>query len=375
MLHREGGALSFLASLKSLRLAVSFSGGKDSLVALDLSIRVGIRKVVFCDTTIEFDETVRYIKTVEDFYGIEIERVSAPVDFFSMITHVGIPSRRLRWCCDVLKFGPVARYAIDNRIFGFVTGLRQDESTRRKNYRAIDENPMVPAKQINPILEWTGDDVWRYIKRYRLPVNPLYKHFDRIGCWCCPYRTEADWGKIEELFPEKIEHLKKKITEFAKKVKIKDVEEFVEGRGWTRWAGHVRKRSVGTLSLCPSGEHTVVAVGGDPRQMQRILKILPILTKDFSITGNRLRIVIDQDDKQRLNILLEKALNCCACGACLSLCRVGALNVDNDSVYVDESRCSGCGRCLISSSDSLRGACIIRNYSSTRLSLVETRLG
>lgn len=104
-MEKESFALAELAELSKRNVAVSFSGGKDSLVVLDLAQRVGIKKAVFVDTTVEFDETVDYIRSVEDFYGFKIVVLRAPVDFFGMVGHIGVPSRRFRWCCDVFKFG------------------------------------------------------------------------------------------------------------------------------------------------------------------------------------------------------------------------------------------------------------------------------
>ena len=59
-------------------MAVSFSGGKDSLVALDLAVRVGVTKAVYCDTTADFDETVVYVAKLKDFYGIDLLRREGP---------------------------------------------------------------------------------------------------------------------------------------------------------------------------------------------------------------------------------------------------------------------------------------------------------
>ena len=85
-------------------MAVSFSGGKDSLVTLDLAIRSGISKAVYCDTTADFDETIPYVKKVRSFYGIDLETRRGTADFFDSIEHVGLPTRRARWCCEVHKY-------------------------------------------------------------------------------------------------------------------------------------------------------------------------------------------------------------------------------------------------------------------------------
>ena len=62
---------------------VSFSCGKDSLVVLDLASRIGIKKAVFADTSIEFDETYEYIHVIKDFYDIDI--IEPPNDFFNIV--------------------------------------------------------------------------------------------------------------------------------------------------------------------------------------------------------------------------------------------------------------------------------------------------
>ena len=371
MLDKEKIALVQLANISKKRVAVSFSGGKDSLVALDLAHRVGIRKAVFCDTTIEFDETKKFVKCVEKFYGIDIDIVHAPVTFFEMIKYVGLPSRILRWCCDVFKFGPLSNYAIRENLYGFVTGLRAKESNRRFNYKRVDNNPIVPVKQINPILNWTDEDVWRYIKTCSLPVNPLYKHFDRIGCWCCPYKTNNDWIKIKELFPEKASMFERVLTEFAKKMNVRDKEEFIDRRGWAAWSSPVTKISVGVYSPCQAGKDKVDLIfsGQGEKQIERITKILPIITEDYFSVGNKLRITIKDLDRRRLNVLIEKAINCKACGACTSLCITGALQVDKESIYVDFTKCNKCQRCI--KTQPFRGACVIRNYSAKIASLVK----
>lgn len=371
MLDKEKIALVQLANISKESVAVSFSGGKDSLVALDLAYRVGIRKVVFCDTTIEFDETKQFVKRVERFYGIAVDVVRAPVTFFEMIKHVGLPSRILRWCCDVFKFGPLSNYAIRGNLYGFITGLRVEESNRRRNYKRFDNNPLVPVRQINPILNWTNEDVWQYIEANSLPSNPLYEHFDRIGCWCCPYKTDNDWRKIKELFPEKANMFEKVLAKFAIKMNIRDKEKFIHRRGWAAWSSPLTRISVGVYSPCQAakGQVDLIFSGQSEKQIDRITKILPIITEDYCRVGSKLRITIKDLDRRRLNVLIEKAINCRACGGCTSLCKTGALHVDKESVYVDFAKCNGCQRCI--KTQPFRGACVMRNYSPKIASLVK----
>ena len=52
MSEKESKAIAFLTENIDSNTVVSFSGGKDSLVALDLASRVGVKNVIFCDTSI-----------------------------------------------------------------------------------------------------------------------------------------------------------------------------------------------------------------------------------------------------------------------------------------------------------------------------------
>jgi phosphoadenosine phosphosulfate reductase len=372
MLEKESLALARLAEVSQENLAVSFSGGKDSLVALDLAYRVGVRRAVFADTTIEFDETRDFIKSVEDFYGINVDIVFAPLDFFEMVNYVGVPSRRLRWCCDVFKFAPLAKYASQNDLDGFITGLRRVESNKRFSYSYTDKNPLVPVRQINPILDWTDGDIWEYIKNNNLPVNPLYEHFNRVGCWCCPFRTDDEWMKVKQLYPEKARKFEQVLSDFGRKVGVENLEQFVDKRGWIRWATPLRKVSVGIFSPCQAGRKgqvDLILKGQDQKQIERILKVLPIITENYFVVGNRIRITVEDSDMKRLNVLIEKAVNCRACGACLFLCKTGALQIDKESIYVDRSKCTKCHECI--KTHVLRGGCIIRNYSPRRTAIIE----
>jgi phosphoadenosine phosphosulfate reductase len=339
---------------------VSVSGGMDSLVALDLAARAGVKKAVFCDTTIEYRETVEYVKTLPSFFDVELEIVSAPRDFFTVIREIGIPSRRARWCCDVFKFGPLAKFANERGVDSYITGLRSEESAKRADYGFEDENPLVPAKQLNPILHWSKENVIKYVKKYKLPLNPMYEHFDRVGCWLCPFRTDEAWKKTKKLYPQLVEKLEKELSYYARRRGF-DEKEFIENNGWMTWIVPIKKRPSAIYSPC---EKTAIFWGMDECQARRVEKILPILVEDFRRIGRRIRISTKGIPEVKINILIEKAINCIRCGACLAACPTGALFIDEESINVDMSRCTKCLRCLNTSI--LKGACVFRNYAPQR---------
>lgn len=372
--RRESESISFLSSLPRSDLAVSFSGGKDSLVALDLEYRVGIRKAVFCDTTIEFPETVEYIREIEDFYGFGIDIARSPVAFFDIVDRIAIPSRRSRWCCDVFKFGPLSAYAKKEGIKGFITGLRSQESLRRKDYGKEDRIFLTSSSQINPILSWSVDDVWEYIERYGLPANPLYEHFDRVGCWCCPYRTESDWRTIERIHPELVEKFANVLEESSSDPRIQNENRYINELGWTSWISSQRKTPLGSIEPCQSGngdELTLLLTFYTPYEVERVAQVLPIVSRDWRKIGNRIRLTIPRNMRDKGRILIEKALNCVSCGVCPTLCPTDALYCTDEGLAVEANLCNNCLRCLSATVDTLRGACIARNYATHRRTLAE----
>lgn len=196
-------------------LLITYSGGKDSQVLVALAERSGIDfEVVNSHTTADAPETVYFIR--EQFRQMEgcginctIEKPrykGKPTSMWSLIPQKMMPPTRLvRYCCSVLKEN-VGR----NRFIA--TGVRWDESSRRKNSRGVMELMHRDADKriilmgdndekrklfescelkgkmtVNPIVDWTDDDVWDYIHSERLPVNSLYcEGWKRVGCIGCP---------------------------------------------------------------------------------------------------------------------------------------------------------------------------------------------
>lgn len=196
-------------------LQVTYSGGKDSQVLITLAERAGIDfEVVNSHTTADAPETVYFIR--EQFKRMEERGIKCsivmprykdkPVSMWTLIPQIMVPPTRLmRYCCSVLK-----ETSGKNRFIA--TGVRWAESTSRKNNRGVMEfNHRNKEKRItmmsdndekrqlfetcnlkgkmtvNPIVDWSDDDVWDYTHSEHLPVNPLYcEGQKRVGCIGCP---------------------------------------------------------------------------------------------------------------------------------------------------------------------------------------------
>lgn len=215
---------------------VSFSGGKDSTVVLELARRAGIEDAYYVDTGMEFPQTVEFVKECG------IGKILHGEDFDKGLSKYGIPRKDDRWCCERLKLMPVSRWLDDEKSEGFVTiqGNRWYESFARSTLPAVIENPY-NKKQINisPIRNWRALEVFLYIWLRELPCNPLYDMgFERVGCWMCPAMLESEAEIARTLVGDKYEKWSRCLLEWAKRSGYSD--KYIQCGFW-RWKEHPPK--------------------------------------------------------------------------------------------------------------------------------------
>lgn len=192
-----------LAESMKMEVAVGFSGGKDSLVVYHLCKRAKINCKFFFNHSLESPQTLKYIK---DKFSDVIWRRTA-VGFFEYLQKEkggNLPSPTLSWCCETYKHNP--KFVDDCLILG----VRRAESSKRKgrqvfeikNKTYLKKNKALFSEYFNeqctgvgasskitlkPIVDWSDSDVYLYIKKYNLPLNPLYEEGQcRVGCMICP---------------------------------------------------------------------------------------------------------------------------------------------------------------------------------------------
>lgn len=206
---------------QSFGFVVAFSGGKDSQVLLDLVKRSGVlHRAIYNLTTLDPPENVHFIK--ETYPNVIIRRPK--LSFLRLCEKHGIlPSRMIRFCCAELKESSDAHSVV-------LTGVRHSESARRKLRSELEiisrrKNPIFSKGTfdqfsrieqvnveclhgkdrmvINPIIEWTEKDVWQYIEKYSLPINPLYTlGYRRVGCLFCPMANYKTIMKDVQRYPK-----------------------------------------------------------------------------------------------------------------------------------------------------------------------------
>ena len=168
-------------------IEVSYSGGKDSDVILELAKMAGIPyRAIYKATTIDPPKTIAHARKM----GAEV--IHPKESFFQLIGEKGFPTRVSRWCCSVLK-----EYKVCDRA---IQGIRRSESTKRaERYKEPEVCRVYSAKEkvkvYLPILEWTDEDVAEFIKERNIKCHPLYYRggeFDvtkRLGCMGCPIQS------------------------------------------------------------------------------------------------------------------------------------------------------------------------------------------
>lgn len=210
-------------------LMITYSGGKDSEVLVDLAIKSKIPlEIVNSHTTADAPPTVYHIRNQFkkwEAQGFNCEIVypqykGGRVSMWTLIPLKKIPPTRLaRYCCSVLK-----ETTGTNRMIA--TGVRWAESNARKNGRGVfealgsrkaknmllDDNDVTrrlfenctlkSKRVVNPIIDWSDAEVWDYADSEKLCLNPLYDcGFKRVGCVGCPMAGKSRAKEFEE-FPK-----------------------------------------------------------------------------------------------------------------------------------------------------------------------------
>src|SRR3990167_1974117 len=178
------------------RIFLSFSGGKDSTVMLDLirTIKPDI-KIVGIDTGYEFDETLEFTDKLMGLYGMEIEylRPTKEQHMNLMLLYMGAiegndGKRELRnvvdgqWYCCAHEEPALKNFLARGEYDAWLTGLRSDETENRRLV-GIYQKGKNGIQKINPIIFWTQEDVWEYIKLNKLEYHPKYDQgYKSLGC-------------------------------------------------------------------------------------------------------------------------------------------------------------------------------------------------
>jgi len=167
------------------KIQVACSFGKDSMVIVHLALQIKPDVKIFTIMTpFKPKETFVYKDQMIDHYNMNI------IEYMSKETvDPNLPKTDPDECCRILKVEPT-KEAVKN-LDAWICGLRNTEGRTRKDYKEIENKGGL--FKINPILNWTELDIWRYMAINNIPVHPYYaKGYRSLGCEPCTILISDD---------------------------------------------------------------------------------------------------------------------------------------------------------------------------------------
>lgn len=171
-------------------IGTSFQGS--GLVIIDHAIRNGCNFPIFTiDTGLLFPETMELKKKLEDFWDVKIQGVHPEQTIEEQKKTMGPELWKTNpdSCCQMRKVLPLQSRLSSLDVW--ITGLRRGQSDQRKSTNVLEMYEFDKLREsyifkLNPMVNWSREKVWSYIKDHNIPYNTLHdKGYRSIGCWPC----------------------------------------------------------------------------------------------------------------------------------------------------------------------------------------------
>ena len=367
---------------------VSYSGGKDSEVTLDIVQRALPHNafiVIYGDTGMEFPDTYKAIEMMKKkceadnilFYVAKSHL--KPTDSWRLF---GPPTATVRWCCSVHKTTPqlllikdiVGKHSITEMAF---VGVRADESIRRSEYDYVSYGTKHRGQySCNPIFSWNSAEVYLYIYANKLHLNSAYKQGNtRAGCLVCPMSTNRNdyinylcYNSATQPLLNVIRDLN--ASDSGNEARIKS---YIENNGWKA------RKNGRDLSISPKdydesviGDQLVITFRNQRNEWFQWIKTVGNITiSDFkdkvSVENGGVVHLIElsllEDGRtclktlnsnspadslflKKVRIICRKTHYCVGCRVCMANCKYGNLLFDENNELLISDNCIKCGQCL-----------------------------
>jgi phosphoadenosine phosphosulfate reductase len=190
--------LEYFLDLFGSRIALSSSLSLEDQILTDMIVNINPKVRIFTlDTGRLFPETYNLIDRTNVKYGIKIE-IFFPnyTDVQEMVNTDGInlfyeSVEKRKKCCHIRKIEPLKRAFAG--LDAWICGLRKEQSVTRRDMQMIEWDEENNLLKINPLIDWTEQQVWEYVKTRNVPYNKLHNNgFPSIGCQPCTRAVKPD---------------------------------------------------------------------------------------------------------------------------------------------------------------------------------------
>jgi phosphoadenylyl-sulfate reductase (thioredoxin) len=179
--------LAWAARRFSPRIGFATGFGVEGCVVIDLIGRHRLPIDVFTlDTGLLFPETYALWQRLETRYGLTIRGVKPEQTVVEQAAAHGpaLWERAPDRCCQLRKVEPLRKAMAG--LDAWVTAIRRDQTKDRAAARVVERDVKFDLLKINPLVSWTSDQVWSYVRAQDVPYNPLHERgYPSIGCWPC----------------------------------------------------------------------------------------------------------------------------------------------------------------------------------------------
>lgn len=200
-----GKTIEFINEHPGFELRESVSGGKDSDILFEVMKEV-YKQLNRDDYVIDYfnpsNETAQTYLHIKNDYNKEKLQIHNPdkgwYQWLKEDKNYFLPSAMVRNCCSQFKELKVKKLLDKKKNYIIFLGMRKFESAKRQNYdwdlnKAMGDKNNMPENWLRflPIVEWTDQDVWFYIMKNKIKINPMYYlGFNRVGCIICPFQSD-----------------------------------------------------------------------------------------------------------------------------------------------------------------------------------------